>query len=64
MQDLLTAVALLLIIEGILPFLSPRTLRKALFAIVQQNDKSLRWTGFASMLTGVALLYLIRQGGI
>jgi hypothetical protein len=64
MQDLLTAVALLLIIEGIPPFLSPRTLRKTLFAIVQQNDKSLRWTGLVSMLVGVGLLYLIRQGGI
>ncbi|AGY91571.1 hypothetical protein SPICUR_02810 [Spiribacter curvatus] len=60
MQDLLTAVALLLIIEGILPFLSPRYLRRALFSIVQQNDKSLRLTGMATMLVGTLLLYLIR----
>ncbi len=60
MQDLLTAVALLLIFEGILPFLSPRNLRRALFSIVQQNDKSLRLTGMASMLAGILLLYLIR----
>ncbi len=60
MQDLLTALALLLIIEGILPFLSPRTLRKALFSIVQNNDRSLRLTGVASMVAGLLLLYLVR----
>ncbi|MEX0386559.1 DUF2065 domain-containing protein [Spiribacter onubensis] len=60
MQDLLTAVALLLIIEGILPFVSPRTLRRALFSIVQHNDKALRLTGLGTMLAGVLLLYLVR----
>lgn len=60
MQDLLTAVALLLIIEGILPFVSPRTLRRVLFSIVQHNDKALRLTGLGTMLAGVLLLYLVR----
>lgn len=60
MQDLLTALALLLIIEGILPFMSPRALRKALFSIVQNNDRSLRLTGAASMVAGLMLLYLVR----
>lgn len=59
-QDLLTAFALLLIIEGILPFLSPRTMRKALFSIVQNNDKTLRVTGLMTMLAGLLLLYLVR----
>lgn len=59
-QDLVTAVALVLIIEGILPFLSPRTLRKALFSIVQNNDRSLRYGGLASMAAGLLLLYLVR----
>ncbi|MDR9406086.1 MAG: DUF2065 domain-containing protein [Spiribacter sp.] len=60
MQDVLTAIALILIIEGVLPFLSPRTLRKALFSIVQNNDKQLRLTGFLTMLAGVLLLYWVR----
>lgn len=60
MQDVLTAIALILIIEGVLPFLSPRTLRKALFSIVQNNDKQLRLTGFLTMLAGVLLLYWAR----
>ncbi|MBS3786303.1 MAG: DUF2065 domain-containing protein [Gammaproteobacteria bacterium] len=59
-QDLLTAFALLLVIEGILPFLSPRTMRKALFSIVQNNDKALRITGLMTMLAGLLLLYLVR----
>lgn len=59
-QDLLTALALLLILEGILPFLSPRTMRKALFSIVQKNDKSLRIGGLATMLAGLLLLYWVR----
>ncbi|WP_440997373.1 DUF2065 domain-containing protein [Arhodomonas sp. SL1] len=60
-NDLLTALALLLVIEGIMPFLSPRSLRRALFQIVQQNDRTLRWTGLVTMAAGVALLYLVRQ---
>lgn len=60
MQDLLTAIALILIIEGIWPFLSPRSLRKALFSIVQNNDKAMRLTGLGTMLTGLLLLYLVR----
>lgn len=59
-QDLLTALALLLVIEGILPFLSPRGLRRALFQIVQHNDKTLRTTGLVTMLVGLVLLYLVR----
>jgi len=59
-QDLVTALALVLIIEGILPFLSPRTLRKALFSIVQNNDRSLRYGGMVSMAVGLLLLYWVR----
>lgn len=60
-QDLLSAVALVLIIEGILPFLSPAATRRALFQIVQQNDRTLRLTGLASMVLGLIVLYLIRH---
>ncbi|AGM40643.1 hypothetical protein SPISAL_02740 [Spiribacter salinus M19-40] len=59
-QDLVTALALVLIIEGILPFLSPRTLRKALFSIVQNNDRRLRYGGMVSMAAGLLLLYWVR----
>lgn len=61
MTDLLAAVALVLVIEGIMPFLSPHSMRRWLFYVVQQNDKTLRITGLVAMLLGVTLLYLVRH---
>lgn len=58
-QDLLVAIALLLVIEGVMPFLSPEALRRTLLMISQMNDNALRFTGLTSMLLGVVLLYLI-----
>ena len=59
-QDLLVAIALLLVIEGMLPFLSPAALRQALLTMAQMEDRTLRLFGFISMLAGVVLLYLVR----
>ncbi len=59
-NDLLAAVALLLVIEGILPFLNPQTLRNTLQQMIKLDDRSLRMIGLASMLAGVALLYWVR----
>lgn len=58
-QDLFTALALVLVIEGILPFLSPRTWRQAAVALARQADRPLRLTGLGSMVIGVIILYLI-----
>ncbi|MGE5241312.1 MAG: DUF2065 domain-containing protein [Bacteroidota bacterium] len=60
-QDLSLALALLLILEGILPFLSPDGLRKALAAIHQLSDSQLRFAGLSSMLLGVVLLYIVHR---
>ncbi|HWS01875.1 MAG TPA: DUF2065 domain-containing protein [Gammaproteobacteria bacterium] len=59
-DDLLAALALLLVVEGILPFLNPDALRRTLQGIGQMDDRSLRVMGLVSMLSGVALLYLVR----
>jgi uncharacterized protein YjeT (DUF2065 family) len=58
--ELGTAVALLLIVEGVLPFLNPAGVRRVLAAISQMNDAQLRFAGFTSMLLGVILLYILR----
>jgi uncharacterized protein YjeT (DUF2065 family) len=58
-HDLLVAIALLFVIEGVWPFLSPAGLRRALLMMAEQNDRSLRGAGLASMLAGVVLLYLV-----
>ena len=60
-HELWIALALLLILEGILPFLSPDGERKALTAIHQLSDAQLRFAGLTSMLLGVALLYIINR---
>lgn len=58
---LLTAIGLMLVIEGILPFLNPRSFRQALAAVAQANDRVLRIAGLTSMIVGVILLYLARN---
>ena len=60
-HDLGIAVALMLIVEGVFPFLSPDGLRKALVAIHEMSDSQLRFAGLTSMLLGVVLLYIINR---
>lgn len=59
-NDLLAALALMLVVEGILPFLNPEALRRTLQTLGQMDDRSLRIMGLLSMLSGVLLLYLVR----
>ena len=58
---LLTAIGLMLVIEGIMPFINPRSFKHALAAVIQANDRVLRIAGLASMIVGVILLYLARN---
>jgi uncharacterized protein YjeT (DUF2065 family) len=59
-EDLLKALGLLLVAEGILPFLNPRGLRHALLQITRMEDRVLRLAGLGSMVTGIILLYFVR----
>ncbi len=58
-HDLWVALALLLVLEGIWPFLSPDSMRRMLLSISQQENRALRVSGLVSMLCGVGLLYLV-----
>lgn len=58
-DELLTALALVMVIEGIMPFLSPSSMRTSLQKLINMNDSSLRILGFLSMISGVTLLYWI-----
>ncbi len=58
-HDILVALALMLVIEGILPFLNPSGIRRALIMMAQMDDRQLRFGGLTSMIVGVVLLYLI-----
>jgi uncharacterized protein YjeT (DUF2065 family) len=58
-QDLWGAVALLLVFEGIMPFMNPTRLKKTLLSVVAMEDRRLRTLGFLSMLSGISLIYFI-----
>lgn len=59
-NDLFVALALVLVIEGILPFLNPAAMRELQRKMAEMDNKSLRMAGLSSMLVGLALLYLLR----
>lgn len=58
-HDFLVAVALLLVIEGVLPFISPESMRRVVLMVAQMDDRTLRFTGLTSMVLGVMLLYVV-----
>ena len=59
--DLAAAFALYLVLEGIMPFLSPAGLRRALGRFLTLSDAELRMAGLASMIAGVAMLWFVRS---
>jgi len=58
--DFAAALGLMLVIEGILPFLSPRGIKRALATMTTLDDGALRVAGAVSMVAGLLLLWLIR----
>lgn len=50
------AFALMLVVEGILPFVSPRLWREAFRRAIEMNDGQIRFIGLTSMLIGLVLL--------
>ena len=59
-QDLFAALALVFIIEGIVPFISPNSLRKTYQRMLEMNDRTIRITGLISMIAGAILLTYVR----
>jgi len=57
---LLGALALMLIFEGLLPFLSPGAWRSAFQKATQMSDGQIRFVGLSSMLIGIVLLVFWR----
>ncbi len=55
-DDLLRALALVMVIEGLMPFVSPGRLRVSLLRIASLEDKTLRRMGLAAMIVGTLLL--------
>ena len=60
LSTLLLALALMLVLEGMLPFLAPRIWRDAFRRLTEMSDGQLRFLGISSMLVGVILLMVFR----
>jgi hypothetical protein len=58
---LLMALALMLILEGVLPFLAPNLWRDTFRRITQMSDGQIRFVGLSSMIVGLMLLLWIRS---
>jgi uncharacterized protein len=58
MSNLLLAFALMLVIEGLLPFIAPRIWRETFRRATELADGQLRFIGLTSMIIGLALLML------
>ncbi len=56
---LLAGFALMLVVEGILPFAAPKVWREAFRALTAMNDGQIRFAGLTSMAAGLALLWLV-----
>jgi uncharacterized protein len=59
-SDLFAALALYLVLEGVLPFLNPQAMKRVMMAMTTFSDRQLRLWGLASMLAGALLLYFVR----
>jgi uncharacterized protein YjeT (DUF2065 family) len=58
MSDVLIAgFALMLVIEGILPFSSPRLWRETFRKLIEMSDGQIRFAGLVSMIVGLLVLF-------
>ena len=60
LTDLLAALGLFLVLEGIAPFLNPRGVKRAFARLLEVQDRELRFAGLGSMLVGVIILFWVR----
>lgn len=60
LSDLLAALALVFVLEGLLPFLNPERYRRMLTLAMRMDKQTLRFMGLTSMTIGVLLLYIFK----
>ncbi|HEU6456557.1 MAG TPA: DUF2065 domain-containing protein [Roseateles sp.] len=60
MNELLTACALVLVLEGLMPFISPARWREVFSRILAMSDGQIRFVGLASILMGLLGLLWLR----
>jgi uncharacterized protein YjeT (DUF2065 family) len=57
-EILVAAIAVMLVIEGILPFTSPRIWREVFRKLTEMSDGQIRFAGLTSMMIGLVILFL------
>ncbi len=57
MNSLLAAMGLVLVLEGVLPFLAPRLWRDTFRKLLELSDGQLRFMGLFSMLMGLGIVF-------
>ena len=57
----LMALALMLILEGVLPFLAPNLWRETFKKITQMSDGQIRFVGLSSMIVGLLMLWWVNS---
>lgn len=60
-KDLILALGLVLVIEGILPFLKPELWRRSIIFLASHTDKSIRRFGFLIMIAGLMIIIVARH---
>ena len=60
LADLMAALGLFLVLEGIAPFLNPAGLKRAMARLAAVGDRELRIAGLGSMLVGIVIIFWVR----
>ncbi|HEX4376457.1 MAG TPA: DUF2065 domain-containing protein [Steroidobacteraceae bacterium] len=59
--DLIAALAIVCIIEGVMPFINPSGMKRLLERISSLEERQMRIAGFVSMAVGLTILFLVRS---
>jgi uncharacterized protein YjeT (DUF2065 family) len=60
-SEILTAIALLFVIEGMLPFIRPSRYKQLVAQLIRLSDNQLRTYGLSAMIAGLVLLFFVRS---
>jgi uncharacterized protein YjeT (DUF2065 family) len=60
-SDLFAALAIICVIEGMMPFINPASMKRVLRKLSDMEERELRYGGFFSMLVGLVILYMVRS---
>ncbi|MFA7291420.1 MAG: DUF2065 domain-containing protein [Rhodocyclaceae bacterium] len=59
-ENLLLAFALMLVLEGIVPFIAPNAWRETFRRLIEFSDGQVRFVGLTSMLVGIILIMIFK----